>query len=181
MTIIAAVKQDGKIWMGADSASVNSNGHIMTVAGGKIVWRGEMLIGVSGSARWLHLIRHSPLVPEPPPDCDMMAWFVQDFTAAFREIANSQGLIQKDDHQCDEINLNMLIACRGEIYATARNFEVVLVTRDFHAIGSGCCEAAGALYALRDKSPSNRLLTALEACAELLQEIRAPFYVETLE
>lgn len=179
MTIVAAIKQGNKIYMASDSGGTNNCGTYMAVPNGKIFQRHDMLIGVSGSLRWLNLLQYAPEFIAPPKDGEPMAWFCTTFADTLRELAKNKGLLLRDENTGDDADLNLIIGYRNELYLIPRNLSAEIVTRDFYAIGSGRDEASGVLFALRYQSPVTRLISAMEACAELRSEIRPPFCFKT--
>lgn len=179
MTVIVAVKDSGAVYMGCDGIASDSFDRREVIRGGKIVRRNGMLIGVSGSAKWLGILRHHPDLPNPAECADMEGWLNSVFAGWLYGVASATGTLLKNDNG-DYADVNLLIGHEGEIYFMPNNFSAEIVVRDFYAIGSGRDEARALLYAFPNDPPAERLNRALEGCAELLNGIGRPFYLETL-
>jgi len=188
MTIIAAIKTPNGILMGADRMA-NEGGRREPMAVSKIIQPYKMMIGVSGSARWLHRLRHwdtFPPRPEPRfPDRGLSAstkegWLNTIFSDAVRHMAADTGMLLSCDNKGADADLNLLIAWEKHLFVMARNFEVNQVSRECHTIGSGRDECLGALLALHDQDAESRITKALEITAELVNGIEPPFDLEML-
>lgn len=146
MTTIAAVRGDGWVVVGYDSrVSDEDAGRVYTLPAGqgKVVQKGDYLIGVAGNVRGLNVIAH---VFTPPPlpakrtsmDKFMTSVFVPALMKCFLE--NAVG--KERDSEC-----TLLVAVRGEVYEIGGEFDWCRDERGVYAVGSGGAFALGALYA----------------------------------
>ncbi len=82
MTAVAAVVQDGVVWIGGDSA-FQAGLSRRDRPEPKVVLRGQWVFGVAGSPRLLQLVRYQFEPPEPGPS-PSHEFMCTTFTAALR-------------------------------------------------------------------------------------------------
>lgn len=94
MTCIAGLVQNGTVYMGGDSAAVNGWG--MTLLKEPKVFRnGDFLIGCSGSARMITLLRHSLVPPKQEAEEDTLLFMATRFIDAVRDCLKNGGLAKR--------------------------------------------------------------------------------------
>lgn len=178
MTIVAAVKIPSGVLMGADRLA-DEGGRREPMAVSKIIETQGVLLGVSGSARWLHRLRHWDAMPRFPygkvATVKKEGWLNTEFSDALRTLAADTGMLLVSENKGADADLNLLIAWDYDLFVMARNLEVNQVYRDCHTIGSGRDECLGALLALAEQTPFDRLTKALDITAELVTGIGPPF------
>ena len=180
MTVVAALKTSTGVLMGADRMA-DEGGRREPMAVSKIIRHHGLLIGVSGSSRWLHRLRHwggFPMPPEDPDHFQKEAWLNTVFSDAVRQLATDTGMLLQSEHKGADADLNLLIAWGKDIFCMARNFEINQISRNCHAIGSGRDECMGALLALDFWDDGSRMNRALDITAECVIGIESPFDLE---
>ena len=183
MTCIVAIRHDGGIVMGCDSAGVGGWYSRQNRTDPKIYRVGDMLIGFTTSYRMGQLLGYSLTLPRHHSDVDVTTWMVTDFVNAVRECLKAGGWAEKEKEQ--ERGGIFIAAYRGRIFEIQPDYQVAERAEPFTAIGCGADLAPGALYATeRTTSPSmnarDRATIALEAAAAFSAGVHGPFRFEEL-
>ena len=107
-------------------------------------------------------------------------WLVRELLPALRKECQERGLLTVRDG-VHSLAAEMLIGMQGKLFQSNSVFDVMEVTRGYHAVGYRGA-ALGALYATRNLllSSTERLLLALEAEVEHSAFVRSPFDIECL-
>lgn len=197
MTAIVAVEAGGKVWLGADSAGVESDSlAISTRLDTKLFWNNGYLIGFAGSFRAGQIVKHKLSMPDFPKEflpenfCPEISAekiclknlpqnllvavenffateFVETIQLAFGESAWAP---------TDTDTFNFVVAY-GPYMVTIENDYQIAIESDYVAIGTGGPVALGAL-AVTKGSPQTRLRKALEAASKHNAGVRRPFYYD---
>lgn len=172
MTCIAGIAQNGKVWIGGDSAGVNSYGHLQLRRDSKVFKNGEYLIGVSGSWRAMQELKFCYL-PDGPPRKDQRTfqWMVEMFLPALREAVEKVP---------DAGDFEALVGLRGKLFHVYGTSQVSEETADFEACGSGAQVARGSLYSTdfeQFATPTSRITVALQAAERFCSGVRGPFNI----
>ena len=152
MTCIVAVKQDGEIVIGADSAG--SNGHLINRrADSKIVTiegdDAEVVCGYTTSFRMGQILRHHVKLPAKLKK-DWIDWLVVDVIEAICKALATHGWEQKDKEGVQEGGTFILVA-GGNLFTVHADFQVAQPDMNYVACGSGQEVALGALHALNSR------------------------------
>lgn len=181
MTCIVAIVQDGKVWMGADSAASNSSWHLRTRNDQKLFRKGEMLFGFTSSYRMGQLLRYCFSPPPFEGQRDPMEYlcgpFIDELLKCF------------EDKKYAAIKDNVarggcfLVGWRGQIYRIEEDFQVAQAADPFDSVGCGDVYALGALAAIEDAKMSARkkLIRALEVAERYSAGVRRPFHVLSMQ
>ncbi len=174
MTCIIGVAHAGCVYIGADSASVGG-GEIRVTRLPKVFRTGKFLIGYTGSFRMGQLLQHHlSVVPQgDEPDDEYM---VCTFIEAVRTCLRQYGYTQVKDNQ-EEIGGRFLVGYRGKLYFIDGDFQVNEHDEGLDSIGCGAEYALGAMKALRDLPPRERIEKALEISAHFSSGVIGPFHV----
>lgn len=178
MTCIVGISERGTVWMGADSAAVVDTVDVLLV-GSKLIRRGPLLIGVSGSAKAANVFRHDV----PPPkrrSRHSRRYMERDFGELVHRAFETMAAL-KTENGVSAWGGNALVGLRGELYLLDSTFGVTWIPDGYFAAGSGSPPALGALFATRGMPPAERIHLALEAAAAHAKTILAPFTMEVLE
>lgn len=174
MTCIVGLAEEGKVYIGGDSAGVA--GYDLTIrADSKVFTNGEFLMGFTSSFRMGQLLRYSF---SPPPFIekeDLDKYMVTRFVDALRTCLQAGGY---------EINKSgrveggtFLVGVRGRLYVIEGDYQVGIPADNFAAVGCGDQIAHGALYASQGQDPEKRLEIALRAAEHFSGGVRAPFKI----
>lgn len=178
--IVGVVGSDGAVYLGGDSAAVDTEGFGLTVrTDAKVFRNGVYIIGFADSFRSGQLLRHAFDPPAPPPGCDVHAFMVTTFTDSLRACLQAGGVAAKNSDV--ETGATLLVGVRGHLFTVGEDYDIGEAADGWDAIGCGAPTALGALYASRVfLAPKQRLRVALEAAERGSGGVRRPFrYVRT--
>jgi len=172
MTCIVGLRAAGRVWLGGDRAAVDQSHYLSRCEQPKIFRRGEMILGYTSSFRMGQLLQFRLAVPDCPDEQPLDEFMCTKFVDAVRTCLKDGGYT-KVEHSRETIG-TFLVGFRGQLYVVDDDYNV---RRDgaFMAVGSGVSVALGALYATTDRTPRERLLSALRAASEFVTTVRPPF------
>ncbi len=174
MTCIVAVKQDGDVFMGGDSAGVA--GLSLQVRNDAKVWaKNGFVFGFTSSFRMGQLLRFTFKPPVHHADIDDYEYMVSDFIEAVRACLTKGGYAETKDKV--ESGGTFLVGYKGEIYLIEDDYQVGMMHDDYAAVGCGHAYAKGSMYALRmyKLNPEEKLTIALEAAENHSAGVRGPW------
>lgn len=183
MTCVVALRHEGVIYMGADSAGVGGWYNRQNRMDPKIYRVGAMLIGFTTSFRMGQLLGYSLTPPHHHPDVAIEKYMATTFINAVRDCLKLGGWAEMDKNQ--EKGGNFLVAYKGRIFEIQGDYQVAESADPFNAVGCGQDLALGALYATREgpphvHPPRDRVRIALEAAAAYSAGVHPPFRIEEL-
>lgn len=179
MTCIAAIAQNGTVYMAADgAASDEKSGWILARKDPKVFKVGQYGIAFVDSFRMGQILQYNWTPPKYAPtktnsglDKFMRTKFVDSVKDAFR----AQGFGSQVSGQEDEGGV-FIIGVEGRIFTMDEDFHIGECVHNYMAEGSGAFFAMGALYATKNqKNPKMRLKLALESAAEFSMTVKPPF------
>jgi len=165
MTCIVALEDNGKNYMGADSAAVDGEA-ISLRKEPKIFKCGDFLIGFSHSFRYGQIIEHC-FNPPKISEKNIVKYMVTKFVPELR--------ITLAVNEFEEKESCMIIGYKGKIFYVESDWNVGYDETNYHAIGSGAPTAFGSLYSTQGQHPLDRVRIALEAAQEFTTSVRGPF------
>ncbi len=177
MTCIVALKSNGKIYMGADSAGVG--GLTLSIrADDKIFTNGPFIMGGTSSFRALQLLHWKFVPPKQTQKKDDVKYMCTAFIDAVRKCFKAGGYSTIDNNV--ETGGNFLIGYKGNIYEIDSDFQVGQPTDDYICCGCGGQVAKGSLFSSKGvANPQSRVKLALEAAEHFSAGVRGPFkYLE---
>ncbi|MBW2526292.1 MAG: hypothetical protein JRI23_19075 [Deltaproteobacteria bacterium] len=177
MTCVVGLVQEGRVYIGVDSASVQ--GWVRRTTNlRKVFRRGPFLIGYTTSFRMGQLLEHHLEVPKQEDDESDMAHMVTKFVESARLLLKDKGFAKIESNA--ETGGQFLVGFRGRLYSVQNDFQVGEMTEGLDSIGSGSDFALGAMKALEDLPPKRRIKKALEIAAHFNMGVCAPFHVRTI-
>lgn len=181
MTCIVALRDNGTVYMGCDSAGVGGAFNRSNRVDPKIYRVGEMLIGFTTSFRMGQLLGYSLTVPKHHADVSVEHYMTVDFINAVRSCLKDGGYAEKEKDV--ERGGTFLVAYKGRIFGIEGDYQVGERVEPFNACGCGEDLAMGSLHSTAEliADPKKRVLMALEAAATFSAGVHAPFRVEYLE
>lgn len=168
MSCIVGVIDNGKVWMGADSAGVGLGKELQLRRDAKVFVNGPYLIGTVGSFAISNQLRFASLGPSG--DGDPFRQMVTVFLPFLR------GAIEGLEGE----NFELLVGLRGRLFHVYNIWQVAEEEARFDAAGSGAQVARGALWATRCEphiSPEVRIKLALQAAERFCTEVSGPFTI----
>ncbi len=175
MTCIVGLVDNGKVYVGGDSAGV-AGWNLTVRADQKVFKNGSMIMGFTSSFRMGQLLRHAFTVPDHDPRTDIDKYMVTTFINAVRQCLKDGGMASKSNEV--EQGGCFLVGYRGQLFEIDSDYQVGKPIDGFAAVGCGAQVAHGALYATSELDPRKRVLLALEAAERFSAGVRGPFIVE---
>lgn len=174
MTCIVGISNGTTVFLGGDSASVGGL-DISRTLHPKVFKNGSYVMGYTTSFRMGQLLEFATL-PEPTkPDCkNLYKFMITKFVPAIRTIFKDGGYLKVKESQ--ENGGTFLVGLKGNLFIVDSDFQVQQKPEHFSACGCGDNVALGALFALRDTPPRDRLRIALEAAEAYSAGVRSPFH-----
>lgn len=177
MTCIIGLAHEGKVYIGGDSMA--SDGYSKHATALRKVFRvGEFLIGYTSSFRMGQILQYHLDVRHQQDGETDERYMVVAFIEAVRKFLKDMGYSRIDSNQ--EEGGTFLVGYRGRIYEVACDFQVNHYISGIAACGAGQDYALGAMIALDNLPPIERIQKALHISAQLSCAVHEPFYVETL-
>jgi len=179
MTCVVALKENGMVHMGADSAAVYGwNRYARKDT--KVFIKGDFLFGFTESFRLIQVLQYSFEPPKMGRNDNLHAYLCTDFVKEVRKCLEQAGYAAevKDDKYpvC-------LLATQGRLFHIMSDLSVGEREGDFDAVGSGSAAALGSLYtsAKWSLSANEKLLLALESAADQDMGVMPPFKILSLQ
>jgi ATP-dependent protease HslVU (ClpYQ) peptidase subunit len=157
MSCVAALKQDGKVYVAADSLS-SADDKLFYRKDKKLFRNGKYLIGFCGSIRTGQILKNRYW--KPPADI----YAVPDSLMRHMERKGCMTVTEEGHKNC---GCNFIFATKTDIYEILVDFQVVEPVDNFTAIGSGSDFALGSLFSTKGTKlkPEERLKMAIEAAS----------------
>lgn len=176
MTAIAGIVEDGKVWIGGDSAG--AGGLSMQIrTDPKVFTNGEFIFGYTSSFRMGQLLEYEFSPPTPYEGENGMAYMVKRFVPDVKACLISGGYQTSTNGQ--DYGGTFLVGYRGQLYEIEGDYQVARMSQTYHACGCGTDLALGSLHTTDqfDLSPKERIVMALNAAAKFSAGVRGPFEV----
>lgn len=180
MTCIVGLVEDGVVYMGGESAMTGDT-ELWLIREPKVFRKGDLLIGCSGSSRFLQLVRYKFDPGEIDKD-NLMEWMVTTFVDRLRECLVDGRFVK--DELIDNLNGNLMIGVRGCLFELTGEYEVNQNREPYSVLGSGRNYARGSMYATDDSIverkamlPYDRVFLAVNAACEFDAHCRPPINV----
>lgn len=175
MSVVVAIKQDGIIYMGADSqVSRGGTRYTLSNPNNYKIWAvhdtAHCLMGSVGLLRANNILKVADeLIPKSENGETVVDFriVVKQIVPRMIEELEKQRVIAKDIlvEEASNMKTDFLLAYCDKLYSIDR-YGCVIEVDDFCAIGSGSCEAIGSLLSTAgEKNPVERIKTAIKASA----------------
>jgi ATP-dependent protease HslVU (ClpYQ) peptidase subunit len=169
MSCIVGVVSGGKVYMGGDSAGVNSQEHLQLETAAKVFTSGQhLIIGMAGS----------PLASQKIRYADILESWVSDAHKTMSKV-----VIPSLEYHLKDLEFDMLVGLGGRLFHVYSNFQFAEEQIGFDAAGSGAQVARGAMYSMYHLSPSQDwwngkcLNMALDAASRFCSGVRGPYTI----
>lgn len=179
MTIIVALKHDGDIYMGCDSAGTRGISEVRVRKDSKIAIRKGYVLGFTDSFRMGQLLQYEVDFPEPSKT-GHFKFMVKKVIPKIRECFGNHGFTTVQ-HQNRETGGEFLIGFSGSLYHIFSDFQVAEMHLPYTACGCGDHYALGSLASTEGMKPRDRVLKALKVAGEFSNGIRAPYRLKVLK
>lgn len=168
MTVIVGLIDQGKVYLGGDSAAVGD--YIMARNDQKVFKNGEYLIGFTTSYRMGQLLRYQFIPPELNT-WDVEKFMATDFIESVRSCFERFGYGQKD------LGGSFLVGIRDRLFYVDPDFHSGFSSYGYESVGCGSPFALGSLHSTVGEDPTIRVTKALSAAVEFSTGCCGPFTV----
>jgi hypothetical protein len=180
MTCIAAIAQNGVVYMAADSAaSDEKTGWILTRKDPKVFKVGQYGIAFTDSFRMGQILQYawSPPKYNPTKTNSGLTKFMQTkFVDSVKDAFRGQGFGSVNVPGQEDEGGIFIIGVEGRIFVMEDDFHIGENTINYMSEGSGASFAMGSLHTTRNqRNPKMRLKSALEAASEFTMTVSPPF------
>lgn len=174
MTCIVGVANNGRVYMGGDSAACDENGSfVSTRKEPKVFIKAGYLFGYAGSFRFGKVLEHN-FVPPKFSGTDLDRFLNTIFIDSLREACEKA----KVDPSSEQDSAEMLLGVDGRLFEFCNDWHFGEDANDFNCIGSGSSFAMGSLFSTRRiKSQHARIKLALEASETFSPSVSGPFTI----
>lgn len=176
MTCILGLCEDGKVYIGADSASV-AGLEVRETKLPKVFQVGRFIIGYTDSFRMGQILRHH-LEVRPQGEESDMEYMVRAFAETVRKALKEHGYAHVEHNE--EKGGTFLVGYKGHLYSMESDFQVNEMADGMDACGCGRYYALGALRAVTEGTPSERLSLAMKVASYFSGGVRPPFKIESI-
>lgn len=177
MTCIAAIAEDGKVWMGGDTAAM-SGWDLNIIKDSKVANKDNILIGSSGDCRTGNLLSHVFQPPVRDANQTVEQYLAGPFVDGIRDLIRDHRTEYKDG--CNSV---LLVGLEGRVFMFDSVLSFVEPVCGYTSIGCGSDLAKGSLFTTevaKSLTPKERLTIALTAAATHSAGVNGPFtYVST--
>ena len=136
MTCIVGIAQGGTVWIGGDSAGVDTSRHALSVRADPKVFRiGDFVMGFTSSFRMGQLLAYALHPPLRRPEADVHAFMVTEFVDAVRDCLKAGGYAEK--HDGAERGGAFLVGYAGRLFHIDSDYQVGENACGFDACGCG--------------------------------------------
>ena len=177
MTCIIGLVDRGIVYMGADSMAANGwNARVTKLP--KVFKRDDFLIGYTTSFRMGQLLQHRLVIPARGQE-PVMDYMVCSFVESVRGCLKDNGYT-KIEHNTEEGG-QFLVGYGNRLFVIHSDFQVNEHAEGYDAIGCASSYVLGAMRALADLRPKQRILDSLKIAAHFSSGVQRPFYVKVLK
>jgi len=173
MTCIVGIAHEGKVIIGADSAGISGLDKRIRVDCKAFV-NGDLIFGGTSSFRMLQLLKFSLVPPPITEGTDPYAYAVKALVPAIRQCLKDGGWAKMENSR--EEGGRFIVGFRGHLFTVFEDYQVAEEIGSVAAVGCGEAYALGAMHALIDRPPMDRLEAGLNAAVHFSAGVAPPFY-----
>ena len=180
MTCVAGLVHNGTVYMGGDSISVDGSSTFDTANQDKVFSNGPFMYAIAGSWRIRDIMQYSFVAPDHDPRLTDDHYMKTEYSQALMSCFEKNKFVRFKDEVATIKGAGLIIGYRGALYQLNSDFAILRAHDWGCADGSGYQAAFAVLWATRNliEDPEERLLISLEAAANTIATVRAPFYVK---
>jgi len=182
MTCIAAVANNGRVYMGGDSAGITDDSVLSLGIGTETkIWEnGGILFGCCGSFRLSQILRWQMSIPQYNTSSEPLEYLTGIFMTSMRDSLREHGnLLTMDEDSTENIDGGILLGFGGRVFEVYNDLGVGELIHGYGSVGCGAPIAVGALAATEglDIKPTKRVRSALEAAERHSAGVRGPMTI----
>lgn len=174
MTCIVGLADNGKVYIGGDSAGVLDYA-ISVRADTKVFRNGPYLMGFTTSFRMGQLLHHT--FKPPTPKGNLERFMVRDFVPSVMECLTDGGWLTTKDGARE--GGTFLVGVHGQLFCVESDFQVGRTVNGYQSVGCGSDIALGSLHTSIGAKPLTRVRAALHAAAHHSAGVTGPFVIKT--
>ena len=174
MTCIVGVVHNGKVFMGADSASASGWTTRVTNTP-KLFERGPYTIGYTTSFRMGQILHHMVNLPTDSSGEYSEAFMVTEFIEAIRAKFKELGFAKIENNE--ETGGQFLVGVGGKLFHIDSDFQIQSYADGMFAVGCGAQYALGAMQAREYEDGLTRIYAGLRAAEYFSDGVSNPFVV----
>lgn len=177
MTCIVGLIDDGKVYIGGDSAGCTDS-YVERRRDTKVFKNGDFLIGFTSSFRMGQILRYSFCPPEIFTT-NVYRYMCTDFIDSLIKMLEDKKFAQVDKNEIT--GGEFLVGYKNQLFDVGSDFQVCELYKNYNSVGCGRAWALGSLYSTKDRNmkPKDRIILALEAAEEFSPWVRKPFTVKS--
>lgn len=179
MTCIIGLVENGKIYMGGDSAGVDDYMRIHIRKDPKVFIKEDFIMGFTTSFRMGQILQHVFVPPTYEEEKDVFGYMCRDFVSSLIDTFKGSGYAVVKDNQVH--GGCFLVGFKGRLFTIESDFQVAELIDKYTSVGCGMEFAAGAVRATydidKDMDPVKRILTGLNAAQAFSAGVREPFSI----
>ena len=182
MSVVVAIKENGKVYLGADSQTSRGESKRTTMCKNNFkIWqvRGSKncMMGLVGNKRDANIVKlMSNLVTdydEFKGDIDF-EYVVKSVVPDIRRELRKYEFLSEDDFKY--FDSSFIFAYKDQLYYIGCDGAVIEID-DFIAIGSGNCEAMGSLSSTEGLAPEERIIKAIKSSSDFTIHVDYPIVI----
>lgn len=177
MTCIVGLVDDGKVYIGGDSAGVAGLDYEIR-EDEKVFRKGKMVFGFTSSFRMGQILRYSFDIPDHDPRKNDFEYLCTTFVDALITCFKNKEYAKVDNGVVS--GGFFLVGYKGSLYQVQSDFQVSRVKRPYDACGCGESYALGALHVMnkeKDKTPKDKVTFSLVTAEAFSAGVRSPFNI----
>jgi ATP-dependent protease HslVU (ClpYQ) peptidase subunit len=181
MTAIVAIAENGKVYIGADSAGISREDlSISSRKDEKVFVAGEFIIGFTSSFRMGQILKYflkCPKQKKTQTDEEYMCTtFIDNVQKVFKD--KNYGQVESNEQSGG----TFIVGYRGTIYTIYDDFQIQVCHENYASEGCGRFLALGSLYTTTTfkMTTENKITMALAAAETHNAGVRNPFIIKEL-
>ena len=154
----------------------SSHSQCLTIDSPKIMRKGHLLLGLTGTIRDLELIRNSFTMPKHKKGVGPRKYLATSFVEKLRKLLKDYGAAAIDNNS-EGFSSNLLITYKKQLVNIDSGYGLLSNLQNFMASGSGQSSAEAVMSVLKPRinDPVLILLEALQEAARITPWVGAPF------
>lgn len=173
MTCIVAIKDQGKVYFGADSL-LSEKDYAYPMKSPKIFRNGAFIFGYSGSVRAGKVFQYDLNLPQVDYH-NLDQYMNREFVTALMDCAERNRLLIDEEKEANDV-ADLIVGIDGRLFEIQSHVQAIEHPVDYMAGGSGARVALGSLFSTKGLPPRQRLKIALEASATFTFGVGKPFH-----
>ena len=179
MTCIVGYVEQGKVYIGGDSAGV-SGWDLRVRKDEKVFVKGDMVFGFTSSFRMGQILRYCLNIPKQEEGKNDFEYLCTVFMDELIKSFKDKGYAKVENNEIQ--GGDFLLGYKGHLYEVHSDFQVAEIQSKYASCGCGESYALGSLKILEDTdvAPEHKVLQALETAEYFSAGVSAPFTIVSI-